>query len=388
LLGIFGTFITRSGVVNSVHAFADSHLGMFFVYYMAFVLAVSLFLIIDRLSFLKTERPLDSVLSRESAFLFNNLILLVACFAVLWGTMFPVLSEAVQGSKITVGPPFFNNVNIPIGLFLLFLTGVGPFFAWRKTSMESLKKAFYWPTIFSALVCVALVLAGMRSIYSIISFTLCMFVTVTIFEEFYKATRIRAKNTGENLLRAITNLTLKNKRRYGGYVVHFAVVLMFIGLTGNAFNREASQLMVPGDEMKLGHYTLKMDHYREGSTPNYQYGIVTIKAYKDGKLIRTMNPEKRSYLAGEGQTTTEVALHSTPVEDLYLVFAGMSNDGGKYEIKAYLNPLVWWLWFGAAVMVFGTAITLLPDRKGAFTLPTTTASGAVKLEETVAARTK
>jgi cytochrome c-type biogenesis protein CcmF len=382
LLGIFGTFITRSGIVNSVHAFADSQLGKFFLYYMVVVLGASLYLIIDRLPFLKSERPLDSVLSRESAFLFNNLILLVACFAVFWGTMFPVLSEWVQGSKITVGPPFFNNVNIPIGLLLLFLTGVGPFFAWRKTSMESLKKAFIWPTIFSVIVCAALLLAGMRSLYSVISFTLCMFVTVTIVEEFYKATRIRSKNTGENLLLAVANLTLKNKRRYGGYIVHFAVVLMFVGLTGNAFNREASQAMVQGDEMKIGRYTLIMDNYRETDTPNYQYGVVTIKAYKDGRLIRTMKPEKRFYKSGDGQSTTEVALHSTPLEDLYLVFAGMSNDGQKYEIKAFVNPLVWWLWFGAAVMVFGTAITLLPDRKGAFSLPAMTAGSSVKIEET------
>ncbi len=386
LLGIFGTFITRSGIVNSVHAFADSHLGIFLVSYMIIVLGASLYLIIDRLDYLKSERPLDSVLSRESAFLFNNLMLLVACFAVLWGTMFPVLSEWVQGTKITVGPPFFNNVNIPIGLFLLFLTGVGPLFAWRKTSLESLKKAFYWPVVFSVILCVALLLAGMRSVYSTISLTLCMFVTVTIVEEFYKATRIRAKNTGENPLLAVATLTLKNKRRYGGYVVHFAVVLMFIGLTGNAFNRESSQSMAPGDEMKIGHYTLKMENYSEGDTPNYQYGVVTIKAYRDGKLIRTMKPEKRSYKASEGQTTTEVALHSTPVEDLYLVFAGMSPDGQKCEIKAFVNPLVFWLWFGAAVMVFGTGITLLPDRKGAFSLPATRADGEIKLEEHIGAK--
>ncbi len=384
LLGIFGTFITRSGIVNSVHAFADSQLGKFFIYYMIVILGASLYLILDRLPYLKSERPLDSVLSRESAFLFNNLMLLVACFAVLWGTMFPVLSEWIQGSKITVGPPFFNNVNIPIGLFLLLLTGVGPLFAWRKTSPESLKKAFFWPAIFSTIVCAGLLLAGMRSVYSIISFTLCAFVTVTIVEEFYKATRIRVKNTGENLLLALANLTLRNKRRYGGYVVHFAVVLMFVGLTGNAFNREASQLMAPGDEMKIGHYTLKLDSYKDGDTPNYQYGIATIKAYKDGKLIRTLKPEKRSYKAGEGQSTTEVALHSTPVEDLYLVLAGPSSDGQKYEIKAYVNPLVFWLWFGAAVMVFGTLITLLPDRKGAFMLPGTTAGSGIKLEVTTA----
>ena len=383
LLGIFGTFITRSGVVSSVHAFADSQLGKYFLVYMVTVLAASLYLMIDRLPYLKSERPLDSVLSRESAFLFNNLLLLVACFAVFWGTMFPVLSEWVQGSKITVGPPFFNNVNIPIGLFLLFLTGVGPLFAWRKTSLESLKKAFLWPVIFSAVVCVGLIAARLGSFYVVVSLTLCMFVAVTIVEEFYKATRIRMKNTAENFLLAVTNLTLKNKRRYGGYIVHFAIVLIFLGLTGNAFNRESSALLGPGEEMKIGRYTLKMVDYQKGETPNYQYGRPIIQAFKEGKLIRTMRPEKRLYKIGEGQSTTEVSLHSTPIEDLYLVYAGPSNEGGKFEIKAHVNPLVWWVWFGAAVMVFGTFITLLPDRKGAFASAQTSLGASLKIEEPV-----
>jgi len=383
LLGVFGTFITRSGVVSSVHAFADSQLGKYFLVYMVAILAGSLYLMIDRLQFLKSEQPLDSVLSRESAFLFNNLLLLVACFAVFWGTMFPVLSEWVQGSKITVGPPFFNNVNIPIGLFLLFLTGVGPLFAWRKTSLASLKKAFLWPTILSAIVCVALLAARLDNFYVIVCLTLCMFVTVTIVEEFYKASRIRMKNAGENFLMAVTNLTLKNKRRYGGYIVHFAIVLIFIGLTGNAFNKESSAFLVPGEQMQIGRYTLKMVDYQEGDTPNYQYGMPVIQAYKDGRLIRTMKPEKRVYKTGEGQSTTVVSLHSTPIEDLYLVFAGPSNDGQRFEIKAHVNPLVFWVWLGAAVMFFGTIITLLPDRKGAFASARILSGESLKLEEPV-----
>ena len=383
LLGIFGTFITRSGIVNSVHAFADSSLGKFFIYYMLLILGGSLYLIIDRLPHLKSERPLDSILSRESAFLFNNLMLLVACFAVLWGTMFPVFSEWIQGSKITVGPPFFNNVNIPIGLILLFLTGVGPFFAWRKTSLESLKKAFYRPTIVAAITCAVLLAVGIRRFYPVVSFTLCAFVIVTIVEEFYKATRIRAKNTGENFLLAITNLTLKNKRRYGGYVVHFAIVLIFIGLTGNAFNRETNAQLNIGDEVRIGAYTLKLIDYKEDSTANYQFGRLILEASEGGKVIRTLRPEKRLYKTGEGQSTTEVALRSTPKEDLYVVFAGMSNDGSKYEIKAYVNPLVWWVWFGAAVMFFGTMITLLPDRKGAFATPQALLRDTAALEERV-----
>jgi cytochrome c-type biogenesis protein CcmF len=369
LLGIFGTFITRSGVVNSVHAFADSNLGKFFILYMVLVLGGSLYLILDRLPYLKSERSLDSVLSRESAFLFNNLVLVVACFAVFWGTMFPVFTEWIKGTKITVGPPFFNNVNVPIGLFLLLLTGVGPLFAWRKTSTESLRKAFYWPVIVSLAVCVALLAGGMRNFYTTTCLTLCAFVAVTIVEEFYKGARIRAKNTGENLLWAAKNLTLKNKRRYGGYIVHFAVVVMFVGLSGSAFNKEVQQQLTPGEEMKVGQYTLKMVGFKQGETPNYEYGRVVLEAYKGGKLLRTMEPEKRIFKTGDQQSTTVVALRSTPIEDLYVVFSGLSNDGNKYEVTAHINPLVFWVWTGAAIMVLGALITLLPDRMGAFTTP-------------------
>ena len=383
LLGVFGTFITRSGVINSVHAFADSSLGPFFLYYMSAVFFVSMYLIIDRLPYLKSERPLDSVLSRESAFLFNNLVLLVACFAVFWGTMFPVLSEWVQGQKMTVGPPFFNNVNIPIGLFLLFLTGVGPLFAWRKTSVESLKKAFFWPVIFSVPFCAALMIAGMRDFYAVVSFTLCVFVLITVVREFYKGASVRAKNTGESFLSAIVNLTLKNKRRYGGYIVHVAIVVIFVGLTGNAFNKEIQQKLSKGESMHIGRYTLRMVDYREADTPNYQLAEVKLEAYKDGKLIRTMTPEKRLYKAGDQQTTTEVELYSTPKEDLYVVFSGVANGGKGYEIHAFVNPLVFWVWFGAAIMVFGTLVTLLPDRKGAFVTPQLSFSEAAGIGETL-----
>lgn len=361
LLGIFGTFITRSGIVSSVHAFADSNLGKFFVFYMAIILGASLCLIIDRRSYLKSERRLDSVFSRESAFLFNNLVLVVSCFAVFWGTVFPVLSQWVKGTKITVGPPFFDKINIPIGLLLLFLTGVGPLFAWRKTSLQSLKKAFFWPVIFSAAACLGLLAGGMRNFYTLVCLTLCSFVLVTIIEEFYKGAKVRVRNRSESFPAAVANLTLKNKRRYGGYVVHLGIVAIFAGLSGNAFNREATRQLMPGQEMQIGDYALKMSGFREGQTANYQYGQVILEAYKDGRLIRTLKPEKRLFKTGEQQSTTTVALYSTPKEDLYVVFAGKSVDS-KCEIKAHVNPLVFWVWLGSAIMVFGAIITLLPNK--------------------------
>jgi cytochrome c-type biogenesis protein CcmF len=361
LLGIFGTFLTRSGLVNSVHAFADSNLGRFFLGYMIIILAATLYLIADRREFLKGERTLDSVISKESAFLFNNFILIVSCFAVFLGTMFPVFSEAITGTKISVGPPVFNNVNVPVGLILLFLTGVGPLFAWRKTSLASLKKSCAWPAVFCLITCVALLAGGMRNFYSLVCLALCAFVIVTIFEEFYKGTRIRVGSRGESFLSAAVNLTLKNKRRYGGYIVHLGIALMFVGFAGNAFNHQATQRLTTGQEMEVGSYKLKMTGYHEGQTPSYEYGQVVLEVFKDGKPIRTLKPERRLFKTGDRQSTTTVALHSTPKEDMYVVFAGMSEDS-KAEIAAHVNPLVFWIWVGSAILVFGAVITLLPDR--------------------------
>jgi cytochrome c-type biogenesis protein CcmF len=361
LLGIFGTFITRSGVVSSVHAFADSNLGKFFLFYMALVLFGSLYLIIDRRSYLRSERRLDSMLSRESAFLFNNLVLVVCCFAVFWGTIFPVFSEWIQGSKITIGPPFFDRINVPIGLLLLFLTGIGPLFAWRKTSIQSLKKAFLWPVLFSVITCAGLLAGGMRNFYTLVCLTLSAFVLLTIVEEFYKGAQIRVKSKGESFPVAVANLTMKNKRRYGGYIIHLAIVIIFVGLSGSAFNREATRQLTTGQEMEIGDYSLKMSGFKEGQTANYQYGQVILEAYRDGKLVKTLKPEKRIFKTGNQQTTTTVALYSTPKEDLYVIFAGISGDS-KYEIMAHVNPLVFWIWFGAAIMFVGSIITLLPDK--------------------------
>jgi cytochrome c-type biogenesis protein CcmF len=351
LLGVFGTFLTRSGIVNSVHAFADSDIGKYFLYYMAAVFVISLVLIIDRRSDLKSDRRLDSMAGKESAFLFNNLVLVVSCFAIFWGTMFPVLSEWIRGVKISVGPLFFNKINVPIGLLLLLLTGIGPLFAWHKTSWDSLKKVFFRPVLFAAVTAVGLIAGGMRNFYVTVCLSLCAFVLATIVEEFYKGARARVRLKGENFLYALLKLTLKNKRRYGGYVVHLGIVLMFAGLAGNAFNQEAAAFMMTGQEMKIGHYTLKMAGLREGQTANYQYGRVFLEAYKDGKLLCMLKPEKRTFNEGQ-QSTTTVGLYSTPKEDLYVVFTGMTEDS-KCEIKAHVNPLVFWVWAGSAVMLLG-----------------------------------
>ncbi|HZU28466.1 MAG TPA: cytochrome c biogenesis protein CcsA, partial [Bryobacteraceae bacterium] len=238
-LAIFGTMLTRSGVVQSVHAFAQSKIGNYFVVFLAVGIAAVAWLILDRLNFLKSEARLESVVSRESSFLFNNLILLASCFAVLWGTLFPVISEAITGDKISVDKPFYNKIMIPIGLGLMFLTGVGPLIAWRRSSLESLRRAFQWPAIAAVAVMGALAAAGMHAEpYAVVSFGMCLFVAITIGMEFFKgAMAIRSKD-GKSLIPAMVELTHRNTRRYGGYIVHMGIVLMFIGFTGAAFNKD------------------------------------------------------------------------------------------------------------------------------------------------------
>ena len=358
LLCVFGTFLTRSGIVNSVHAFADSNIGKFFICYMAIVLGASLVMIMDRREYLRGERRLESMTSRESAFLFNNLVLVAACFAVFWGTMFPVFSEWIRGVKISVGPVFFNKINIPVGLLLLLFTGIGPLFAWRKTPAASVKKSFLRPAIAAAVVFAGLLVGGMRDLYALACFALCAFVIAAVIEEFYRGARARGRAHNENFPLALVRLVLKNRRRYGGHIAHFALALLFVGFAGNAFNEEASGYMQTGDEMRVGAYTLKMAGLREGQNDDYRFGELHLDAYKNGRLIKTLKPERRVYDAR--QTTTTVGIYSTPKEDLYVVYTGMADDM-RCEVKARVNPLVFWVWAGSVLMLLGTLITIGKD---------------------------
>jgi cytochrome c-type biogenesis protein CcmF len=360
-LCIFGTFLTRSGIVSSVHAFAQSSIGRWFVGFLAITIAATIYLILDRLDYLKTEARLESVISRESSFMFNNLILLAAAFAILWGTLFPVISEAVTGEKISVGPPFFNRINIPIGLFLLFLTGVGPLFAWRRTSLESLRRNFQWPLLGAVVLAAGLFAAGMRHGYALMSLALCLFVAWTIFAEFYKGSRAIAAKSGAGLLRSAVELTHRNTRRYGGYIVHFGIVLMFVGFSGAAFNKDTTQEVRIGDHISLGQYDLRVADVREGDNPNYAWHTARIEVFKNGSSLGLLTPERRIYKASQ-QGTSEVAIRRRLNEDLYLNFAGMSDDDQRAVVQAFVFPLVSWIWIGFWVLVAGTLICLVPSK--------------------------
>ena len=364
LLVILGTFLTRSGVVSSVHSFARSNIGVPFAIFILLVMTGVTILIISRLPYLKSENKLDSMVSRESGFLFNNLVLLAATFSVLFGTVFPILSELFTGTNVTVGPSYFNMVEVPIGLLLLFLIGAGPLLAYRRTSGKSLRKNFTMPVALSVVSAPVLFLLGVRDFWPLLSLVLCTFVTLTIVQEFHKGVSARRKAIHENYFAALVNLTRRNNRRYGGYIVHFAMVLVFLGATGSAFVKEGQGVLSEGESFKVGGYTLHLNEIRESeANPNYWSGILAMDVSKAGTPVGRVFPEKRFYYASE-QPTSEVAIHSSARDDLYLVFAGLNDDQTKAIVQAYVNPLVMWLWTGGIIMVLGTLLCLLPPLKG------------------------
>ena len=374
MLAIFGTFLTRSGVVNSVHAFAQSSIGDWFVTFLSITLAVCVYFYWKNRAHLRGEHKLESLISRESSFLFNNLLLLLACFTVLWGTLFPVLSEWIQGHKVTVGPPFFNKVSIPVALLLLLLTAVGPLLAWRKTSLESLKRNFLWPSIGALAIGTFLVATpsswggpfGLRPwndvsyFYSLMAIMLSALVAFTVVSEFVRGGRVISGHTGEGLASSIVHLARRNTRRYGGYIVHLGVIIVFIGFTGSAFNREAEKEMGYGDKLDIGAYSIVGRSYTQEEHPNYTADLAILQVFKGGKQIDMLYPESRFYPAS-GEQQHMPAVRSTAKEDLYLVYEGQNPDTGRPIIKAHLNPLVSWIWTGVLVMVFGTITAMVPN---------------------------
>ncbi len=361
LLCIMGTFLTRSGVVSSVHAFANSQIGPWFVGFMAIVLLVCIGAYLKNRDYLQSENQLDSMVSRESSFLFNNLLFVVACIAVLSGTLFPVFSEWFSGSRISVGTPFFNKVMIPIGLAILFLTGVGPLLAWRKTSPDSMKRNFGWPLI-SVIVGAASLRGVTARMVSDLTFILCVFVAWTIFLEFYRGAKVIAARTGMGLVMSAHELAMRNTRRYGGYVVHFGMVLIFIGLAGAAFNKDVQKSMNLGDSLKIGPYTLVLQSGDTTAEPNYTAQRMILEVMKNDKQTMMLYPEKRNFQANQ-ESGTMVSIYSSLREDLYVVYAGQDPETGIPVIHAYLNPLVKWVWLGGAIVVFGTLLALMPNRR-------------------------
>jgi cytochrome c-type biogenesis protein CcmF len=369
LLSIFGTFITRSGVIASVHSFTQSNVGYFFLAFLVVAAILAFTLLHTRWGLLRAEVQLESVLSREAAFLFNNLLLVGIAFSVLWGTLFPILSELVRGSKITVGPPFFNRVNFPLGLLLLGLTGIGPLIAWRKASAANLRRQFIAP-VASGLVTLALLLAlGIRDFYAATAIALAGFVAGTIGQEFYRGIRARRRMHGESTLLAFARLIGRNRRRYGGYIVHAGILTYFVAFAGMAFKREQEATLKPGDSVEMrspfGH-TYRFTHLgiSQYEALNRIVSAATVEVSKDGRPAGLMTSEKRQHVDSFKRPTfepsTEVAIRSNLQEDVYIVFAGSVEGTEEAVYRFTINPLVWWVWFGGLILVFGGLVTLWP----------------------------
>jgi cytochrome c-type biogenesis protein CcmF len=369
LLSIFGTFITRSGVIASVHSFTQSNVGYFFLAFLVVCAVLSFTLLYTRWPSLRAEMELESVVSREAAFLFNNLLLLGVAFSVLWGTLFPILSELVRGSKITVGPPFFNRVNVPLGLLLLALTGIGPLIAWRKASPANLKRQFTGPVAAGVVTAVALLAAGVRGLYPVMALSLGGFVAGTIGQEFYRGVRARRRMHGESGLVALWRLVARNRRRYGGYLVHAGVLIYFVAFSGMAFKREIEATLKPGDtatlESPFGHtYTFTHVGVSQFEALNRIVSAATVQVTKDGKPQGLMSSEKRQHVDSFRRPTfepsTEVGIRSNLQEDVYITYAGSVGGTEEAVYRFTINPLVWWVWFGGFVLAFGGLVTMWP----------------------------
>jgi len=380
-LAILGTFLTRSGIISSVHAFAQSSIGEWFFWFLIISFVSFLFFFLKNKSHLRSEHKLESLISRESSFLFNNLLFVLLCFTVLWGTWFPKISELAQGNKVTVGAPFYNRVAVPVAMLLLLLTAVGPLLAWRKTSLESLKRNFLWPAVGAIAVAIFLMVTpeswgspfGMRPwrdfsyFYSLMAIALSVLVALTVASEFYRGGRVISKHTGQNMFASMVQLTHRNTRRYGGYIVHFGVVVVIIGLAGAAFNQDKEQALGFGDKLTLGSYTLICRSYTQEDKPNYASEWAIIDIEKNGRQIDTLYPERRFYKASQ-QAQTMPSIRSTLKEDLYLVYEGQDATG-KPILKAHLNPLVMWLWLGVWIIIGGTILALVPNAPAPVSVP-------------------
>jgi cytochrome c-type biogenesis protein CcmF len=371
-LAILGTFLTRSGIISSVHAFAQSSIGQWFGWFLIITFATFAGFYVANHSTLRSEHKLESMISRESSFLFNNLLFVVACFTVLWGTWFPKISELVQGNKVTVGAPFYNNVAVPVALLLLLLTAFGPLLAWRRTSFESLKRNFKWPAVGALAIGVLMMILGVRPwkdvgyFYSLMAAMLAALVIFTVISEFVRGGQVIQRHTGFSLPGSMLHLYHRNTRRYGGYIVHFGVAVVIIGILGTPFNRDAEKEMGFGDKINIGPYTLVCQSYTQDDNPNYSNEWAIINVFKGNEQLTTMYPERRLYKASS-QPQTIPRIYPTfrqdffLVNDLYVVYEGRNEETGRPIIKAHLNPMVPWIWTGLIIMIFGTITCLVPN---------------------------
>ena len=361
ILSIFGTLLTRSGILSSVHTFSQSAVGPLFIALMGLLLVFSFGLLFDRLPRLKSENELDSLVSREASFLINNLLLVGITFAIFWGTVFPLISEAVRGVKITVGPPFFSAVTGPIFLALIVVMGVCCLIGWRKATPDNLLRNFLYPLVGVIALIPILYATVVREPYALAAFGASAFVLGTLILEFVRGAGARHRSSGQPYFKAFFSLIWGNKPRYGGYIIHLGVILMAVGIAASQFYDTSTEVTLnPGESATIRQYTLTYKGVEQFNTRTRRVTAATLDVYEDGKKIDTLTSEKIFHKQHENPTT-EVAIRTTLLEDLYIIFAGW--EGTTASFKFLVNPLVVWIWIGGVVMLLGTVVAYWPDAR-------------------------
>lgn len=368
-LTLFGTFLTRSGVISSVHAFSQGTIGIYFLGFLGLVLVASLSLLVWRSDQLRGQAALDALVCRESAFLLNNVVLVGMCFAVFLGTIFPLLAELVRGVKVSVGAPFFNQVSIPLNALLLFLMGVGPLVAWRRATLDHLRRILLRPLVLAALVGVALYPLGRDYPSAVLTFALSAFVLATVVEEFWKGARARQRTLGEPLVQALGSLARRNRRRYGGLVVHVGVVVLVVGVAASSgFSVEREVTLQQGESMDIGRYRLVFRGLDASRESNHDRIWANVSVLNQGKPQGELQPARKHYLR-DNQPISRAVMRSTLREDLYVILTGAEVDRTtgthRATLKVLVRPLVIWMWIGGLILTLGTAIAVWPDRRPA-----------------------
>ena len=362
---LFGTFITRSGLISSVHAFGKSSLGSFILVFMILTLALGLMAVWRRRKLLVSEDHLQSPLSRESAVLLSNFVFVVMAFSVFWGTTFPVLSELTRGVKITVGPGFYNRVNVPLALILMTLIGVCPLMAWRRPAVQRFLKHLVPPFSLAAVGALGAYASGIRNLATVLVMTFSALILGSVLVELYMGASAHGKTAGDPFPLAVMTVILKNRRRYGGYIVHLGVALIFIGLSGSPLSREVTGTIIPDESLSVGNYTLRYMNMKWIPTKDRLAVTTKLKAFRDGQAMGYLVPERRFYEKREDQPTSEVSILSSWKEDLYVALTGYNRDG-RANFRVIINPLVPWLWIGGYVVGLGVLLALWPRRRRFF----------------------
>jgi len=361
-LTIVGTFLTRSGIINSVHAFTQSEIGPAFLIFLAFILVIGFALLFKRIQMLESEHKIESVLCRENAFLAQNVLLVGISFTVLLGTTFPLLAEAVRGTKLSIQAPFFNTIIAPMGYLLLLLMGIGTLIAWRKSSWEGLRRNFKNPLILATVgtVFLAWFLADRNLLWSVHTiFWLTIFVTSTIVLEIVKAVQAKSIQTKSNFIIGLFYVIARNPRRYGGLLIHFGVVLMFLGFAGTFFKVERNMTLEPGVPQQIGEYSLEFKQMEEFTVGNATHRASIVEVYdKEGDFLEVLKPAK-SFYPTQPQPLTEVAIRRSFLEDLYLIFSSENGEEqGSITLRVFINPLVGWAWMALPVFTLGVGLSL------------------------------